>query len=167
MPPAEVRDLLLRRLLPLPDRLGVTPNPRCAWRLICGWCGRGLREPGPGHFESADLYCFHGMKSGNREATGHADSTTFSRASRRNGCGCSGTRVALRSRPYPLIQECVMTTSHLCKGKWTPGPVAECPKHTRLSKKQHSVFRSPDGDGPSSSSGDGASSASGSDSTSS
>lgn len=37
-----------------------------------------------------------------------------------------------------------MATSHLCNGKWKPGPVAECSKHTKLSKKQPSVFRSPD-----------------------
>ena len=49
-----------------------------------------------------------------------------------------------------------MTTSHLCKGKWRPGPVAECPKHTRLSKKQHSVFRNPESDGPSGSDDSGA-----------
>ncbi|OFW63968.1 MAG: hypothetical protein A2135_00265 [Actinobacteria bacterium RBG_16_67_15] len=40
-----------------------------------------------------------------------------------------------------------MTTSHLCNGKWKPGPVSDCPKHTRLSKKQSSVYRRGDGDG--------------------
>lgn len=39
-----------------------------------------------------------------------------------------------------------MATSHLCNGKWRPGPVAECPKHTRLGRKQPSVYRS--GDAP-------------------
>jgi hypothetical protein len=43
-----------------------------------------------------------------------------------------------------------MTTSHLCNGKWKPGPVAECPKHQRLSKKQTSVFRRGDEGGASS-----------------
>jgi len=43
-----------------------------------------------------------------------------------------------------------MTTSHFCNGKWRPGPVVACSKHTRLSKKQSSVYRSPDdGDGSS------------------
>ena len=37
-----------------------------------------------------------------------------------------------------------MATSHLCKGKWKPGPLEECSKHTRLSKKQVSVYRSGD-----------------------
>ena len=37
-----------------------------------------------------------------------------------------------------------MTTSHLCGDKWKPGTVAECPKHNRLSKKQTSVYRTPD-----------------------
>ena len=38
-----------------------------------------------------------------------------------------------------------MATSHICtNGKWKPGPVADCPKHTRLSKKQPSVYRSKD-----------------------
>jgi hypothetical protein len=37
-----------------------------------------------------------------------------------------------------------MTTSHLCKGKWKLGPLEECSKHTRLSKKQVSVYRSGD-----------------------
>jgi len=49
-----------------------------------------------------------------------------------------------------------MATSHLCKGKWKPGPLEECPHHTRLSKKQPSVYRSRD-DGGASSSGSGAS----------
>ena len=56
-----------------------------------------------------------------------------------------------------------MTTSHLCNGKWRPGPVVECSKHTRLSKKQTSVYRSSDDGDGSSGSGD-ASSAGGSDS---
>ena len=51
-----------------------------------------------------------------------------------------------------------MSTSHLCQGKWKPGPVAECPKHTPLSKKQTSVFRSKDPGESSSSSSSGASS---------
>jgi hypothetical protein len=51
-----------------------------------------------------------------------------------------------------------MPTSHFCGGKWRPGPVADCPKHTRLSKKQKSVYRS--GDGPSGKSGGGESSSS-------
>lgn len=47
-----------------------------------------------------------------------------------------------------------MATSHLCKGKWKPGPLEECPHHTRLSKKQPSVYRSrDDGGGPSGSGG--------------
>jgi len=46
-----------------------------------------------------------------------------------------------------------MTTSHFCDGKWKPGPVAACSKHTRLSKKQTSVYRS--GDKTESSSGSG------------
>lgn len=46
-----------------------------------------------------------------------------------------------------------MSTSHLCGTKWRPGPVAECPKHTRLSKKQVSVYRSGDDPGGSSSGG--------------
>jgi len=49
-----------------------------------------------------------------------------------------------------------MATSHFCGGKWRPGPVADCPKHTRLSKKQKSVYSS--GDGPSEKSGGGDSS---------
>ena len=55
-----------------------------------------------------------------------------------------------------------MATSHLCSnGKWRPGTVAECPKHTRLSKKQSSVYRSrDDGDKPSGS-GDGGTTSSG------
>jgi len=56
-----------------------------------------------------------------------------------------------------------MATSHLCNGKWRPGPVAECPKHTRLSKKQPSVYRSGDGgDTSSGSAGDGSASSGGS-----
>jgi len=48
-----------------------------------------------------------------------------------------------------------MATSHLCSnGKWRPGTVAECPKHTRLSKKQSSVYKSAD-DGDRSSGSDG------------
>jgi len=43
-----------------------------------------------------------------------------------------------------LVQENAMTTSHFCNGKWKPGPVAACSKHTRLSKKQTSVYRSGD-----------------------
>lgn len=39
-----------------------------------------------------------------------------------------------------------MATSHYCNGKWRDGTVAECPKHTGLSKKQTSVYRSPDKD---------------------
>jgi len=58
-----------------------------------------------------------------------------------------------------------MTTSHLCKDKWRPGPVADCPKHTRLSKKQHSVFRSPESDGASGSGDSSATPSGGSDST--
>lgn len=37
-----------------------------------------------------------------------------------------------------------MTTSHLCNGKWKPGPLEECDQHRRLSKKQISVYRSGD-----------------------
>lgn len=48
-----------------------------------------------------------------------------------------------------------MATSHFCHGKWKPGPVAACQKHTPLSKKQPSVFRSGDeGDKPSTSKSD-------------
>jgi hypothetical protein len=46
-----------------------------------------------------------------------------------------------------------MTTSHLCGGKWKPGPIEECSKHRRLSKKQPSVYRSRDDGAPSSGSG--------------
>ncbi len=46
-----------------------------------------------------------------------------------------------------------MTTSHFCDGKWKPGPVVACSKHTRLSKKQTSVYRSGDESDPSSGSG--------------
>lgn len=46
-----------------------------------------------------------------------------------------------------------MSTSHLCGSRWRPGPVADCPKHTRLSRKQKSVYRSGDDPGGSSSSG--------------
>jgi len=42
-----------------------------------------------------------------------------------------------------------MTTSHFCGGKWKPGPIEECPKHKRLSKKQISVYRSRDDRDPS------------------
>lgn len=49
-----------------------------------------------------------------------------------------------------------MPTSHMCHGKWRPGPVAECPKHTRLSKKMPSVYRSKD-EGGSAGSGSGSS----------
>ena len=56
-----------------------------------------------------------------------------------------------------------MTTSHLCNGKWRPGPLEECPKHKRLSKKQISVYRSGDERAKSSGSGsDGSESSSGS-----
>ena len=34
-----------------------------------------------------------------------------------------------------------MATSHLCNGRWRPGPVAECGKHSQLSKRQPSVYR--------------------------
>lgn len=44
-----------------------------------------------------------------------------------------------------------MATSHFCNGKWRDGPVAACPKHTKLSKKQPSVYASSDGGEPSSS----------------
>ena len=54
-----------------------------------------------------------------------------------------------------------MTTSHLCNGKWRPGPVAACPKHKRLSKKQTSVYRSGDGGDTSSGSGSNGSESSG------
>lgn len=54
-----------------------------------------------------------------------------------------------------------MATSHLCKGKWKPGPLEECPHHTRLSKKQPSVYRSRDDGGASSGSGGGPSKSSG------
>ncbi len=54
-----------------------------------------------------------------------------------------------------------MTTSHLCNGKWKPGPLEDCPKHTRLSKKQPSVYRSRDDGGASSGSGSGRSGSSG------
>ncbi len=39
-----------------------------------------------------------------------------------------------------------MATSHYCNGKWRDGTVAACPKHKGLSKKQTSVYRSPDKD---------------------
>ena len=56
-----------------------------------------------------------------------------------------------------------MATSHLCNGKWRPGPVAACPKHTRLSKKQPSVYRSGnEGDKVSGSGGGGSESSGGS-----
>lgn len=59
-----------------------------------------------------------------------------------------------------------MTTSHLCNGKWKPGPLVACSKHTRLSKKQTSVFRRDDGAGSDSgSAGSESSGGSGSDST--
>ena len=54
-----------------------------------------------------------------------------------------------------------MATSHLCKGKWKPGPLEECPHHTRLSKKQPSVYRSRDDGGAPSGSGGGRSKSSG------
>jgi len=54
-----------------------------------------------------------------------------------------------------------MTTSHFCHGKWKPGTVAACSKHTRLSKKQTSVYRSGEKGEASSGSGDGASEPSG------
>lgn len=62
-----------------------------------------------------------------------------------------------------------MATSHFCNGKWRPGTVASCPKHTSLSRKQPSVYRTPE-QGRASSSGDtssGDSSSSGSSSSSS
>ena len=34
-----------------------------------------------------------------------------------------------------------MATSHLCHGKWRDGPVAACPRHTKLSKPQTNVYR--------------------------
>lgn len=37
-----------------------------------------------------------------------------------------------------------MATSHFCNGKWRPGTVASCPKHTQLSKTQPSVYRTTD-----------------------
>jgi hypothetical protein len=40
-----------------------------------------------------------------------------------------------------------VATSHYCNGKWRPGTVAACPKHTALSKRQPSVYRTPD-EGP-------------------
>jgi len=46
-----------------------------------------------------------------------------------------------------------VTTSHFCGGKWKPGPIEECPKHKRLSKKQISVYRSRDDRDPSAGSG--------------
>lgn len=51
-----------------------------------------------------------------------------------------------------------MATSHLCNGKWRPGAVAECPKHTRLGRKQPSVYRSGDTPGGTGGSGSGGSS---------
>ena len=54
-----------------------------------------------------------------------------------------------------------MATSHMCHGKWRPGPVADCPKHTRLSKKQPSVYRSKDEGGSASGSGGSVSESSG------
>ena len=60
-----------------------------------------------------------------------------------------------------------MATSHFCNGKWRDGPVAACPKHTKLSKKQPSVYASSEGgeasgssNAPSSSSASGDSSSS-------
>ncbi len=64
-----------------------------------------------------------------------------------------------------LLQENPMTTSHFCDGKWKPGPVAACSKHTRLSKKQTSVYRSGDeAESSSGSGGDDSGASSGSDS---
>ena len=54
-----------------------------------------------------------------------------------------------------------MATSHLCNGKWRPGPVSACSKHTRLSKKQPSVYRSGEGGDTASGSGGGGSESSG------
>ena len=54
-----------------------------------------------------------------------------------------------------------MATSHFCNGKWRPGPVADCSKHTRLSKKQTSVYRSGDNADSDSGSGDSGASSSG------
>jgi hypothetical protein len=34
-----------------------------------------------------------------------------------------------------------MATSHFCNGKWRDGPVADCPNHKKLSKKQSTVHR--------------------------
>ena len=62
-------------------------------------------------------------------------------------------------------QETALATSHLCtNGKWKPGPVADCPKHTRLSKKQPSVYKSREDSGSGSKSDSGSSVGSSSDS---
>jgi hypothetical protein len=45
-----------------------------------------------------------------------------------------------------------VATSHYCNGKWRPGTVAACPKHTALSKRQPSVYRTPE-EGPAPSKG--------------
>jgi len=60
-----------------------------------------------------------------------------------------------------------MATSHYCNGKWRDGTVAECPKHKGLSKKQTSVYRSPDKDQAASTSDSSSSDSSSSDSSSS
>ena len=59
-----------------------------------------------------------------------------------------------------------MATSHYCNGKWRDGTVAECPKHKGLSKKQTSVYRSPDKDQAASTSDSSSSDSSSSDSSS-
>lgn len=63
----------------------------------------------------------------------------------------------------------MVATSHFCNGKWRPGTVASCPKHTSLSRKQPSVYRTPEqgrapssGDSSSGDSSSGDSSSSGS-----
>lgn len=55
-----------------------------------------------------------------------------------------------------------MATSHYCNGKWREGTVASCPKHTKLSRKQPSVYGTSDDGGASSSVSSGASSSGGS-----
>lgn len=60
-----------------------------------------------------------------------------------------------------------MATSHFCNGKWREGPVAACPKHTKLSRKQPSVYATSDGSESSSSSGGSSSGGSSGDSSSS
>lgn len=34
-----------------------------------------------------------------------------------------------------------MPTSHFCKDRWRDGPVAECPRHQKLSKPQTNVYK--------------------------